>query len=347
MPKQLSDFEKGQTIAYHDEGCSTKCISTKMGRDKHTIRRLICLHKNGDSLDRKEGSGRKRKTSAQMDRAILREVKKNRFISARTIQNEFNLNYGPERICLNTIRSRIKEDGNFSSFWAARKPFISDVNIAKRLEWCREHQDWTLDQWRKVLWSDESPFAVRFDGKVRVWRMANERYDPKCITGTVKHCKTVMVWGCFAAHGVGDLHRIEGIMNAKDYKQILIHHMRPSLNRLFPDGDGIFQQDNDPKHTAHIIRNYIRRSNMNCFDPTSVMQVVWPAQSPDLNPIENLWSILDSRLKDRTPSNERELFQILRDEWNTLPIDQLTKLVDSMPNRCAKVIENRGYPIKY
>jgi IS30 family transposase len=74
MSKQLSDIEKGQIIAYCDEGCSIKSISAKMGRDWHTIRRIICLHKNGDSLDRKKGTGLKRKTSAQMDRAILREV---------------------------------------------------------------------------------------------------------------------------------------------------------------------------------------------------------------------------------------------------------------------------------
>ncbi len=66
-----------------------------------------------------------------------------------------------------------------------------------------------------------------------------------------------------------------------------------------------------------------------------------------LKPHREPGSILDKRLKDRTPSNERELFQILQDEWNVLQIDQLTKLVDSMPNRCAKVIENGGYPIKY
>ncbi len=74
MPKQLSDIEKGQIIAYCDEGCKIESISAGVGKDRHTIRRIICLHKNGDSLDRKKGTGLKRKTSAQMDRAVLREV---------------------------------------------------------------------------------------------------------------------------------------------------------------------------------------------------------------------------------------------------------------------------------
>ena len=86
-----------------------------------------------------------------------------------------------------------------------------------------------------------------------------------------------MVWGCFAAHGVGDLHRIRGIMVKEDYHQILIHHMRPSAARLFPSGPYTFQQDNDPKHTAHIIRNYFNNQGIDVLD--------WPSQSADMSQI--------------------------------------------------------------
>ena len=73
----------------------------------------------------------------------------------------------------------------------------------------------------------------------------------------------------------------------------------------------------------------------------------WPAQSPDLNPIENLWSYLDWKLKNRKPSNEAELFKCLQEAWEAIPTDYLMRLVDSMPRRCEAVIEAKGHSTKY
>jgi transposase len=73
----------------------------------------------------------------------------------------------------------------------------------------------------------------------------------------------------------------------------------------------------------------------------------WPSQSPDLNPIENLWSILDLKTKERKPQNEQELFETLETAWYELDRDLLTRLVDTMPERVRKVIESKGFPIEY
>ena len=73
----------------------------------------------------------------------------------------------------------------------------------------------------------------------------------------------------------------------------------------------------------------------------------WPSQSPDLNPIENLWSILDSNLKDRRPQSKAELFQVLQEGWNRLDVDLLRRLVESMPRRIQAVIDANGYMTKY
>ncbi len=102
------------------------------------------------------------------------------------------------------------------------------------------------------------------------------------------------------AHGVGALHRIVGIMKKEMYQNILETEFQRSAQMLFPDGNYLFQQDNDPKHTAGVMQNYIRQSGIR------------PAQSPDLNPIENLWAILDLKLQSRKPNTEAELFEQLQ-----------------------------------
>ena len=73
----------------------------------------------------------------------------------------------------------------------------------------------------------------------------------------------------------------------------------------------------------------------------------WPAQSPDLNPIENLWYIVDHRLKDRAHSTKAEHLKELQQGWKLLESNLLTRLVDSMPRRCQAAIDTNGYATKY
>lgn len=332
---QLSEAEKISIIYMHGQGHSNVQIGAAMGRSDKAVGRVLKKWFEEDSVERTKGSGRKRKTSAADDRAIVREVRKDRFISCADIvlQEPFT------HLSISTISRRIRECGEFSSFWAAHKPFISEANRRKRVGWCSARVNWTVDQWRKVLWTDESPFVLRFNRKKRVWRHANERYKVNCMTGSVKHDKKIMVWGCFAAHGVGSLIMVDGIMEQVQFRDILSTYMLPSAENLFGMGEWIYQQDNDPKHTAIMTQNW--------FIEKACPIMEWPSQSPDLNPIENLWTILDNKCQNRNPQNEAELLEMLQTAWYDLAPEILDKLVCSMPRRCAAVIENDGYPCKY
>ncbi len=114
--------------------------------------------------------------------------------------------------------------------------------------------------------------------------------------------------------------------------------MLPTAENI-ADDDYIFQHDNAPIHTAGLVQRYLSRCGV------TVMK--WPPQSPDLNPIENLWFILDHILKERSPSNDDELFDVLSEGWKTIQSELLQKFIASMPQRMALVIQSNGMPIRY
>ena len=159
-----------------------------------------------------------------------------------------------------------------------------------------------------MLFSDESKIILRWNRHRLVWRRQNERFLPECINGVVSHDKGVMVWGCLCANGVGNLYQINGIMNRFIYKNILSSQMIPSAQKLFGNNPWIFQHDNSKIHTANIVKRLLENSN--------IQTLIWPAQSPDLSPIENACAEIKRRTKDRNPSNEEELFQLMLNEWN-------------------------------
>ena len=149
-----------------------------------------------------------------------------------------------------------------------------------------------------------------------------------------------MVWGCFHASGVGVLKKIDGIMDGEAYYKILRYQVAPLMKKLDDSALGgpgwVFQHDNDPKHTAKKNVAFLANNNFRVLP--------WPAQSPDLNPLENLWNGLKEALKKRAdrPSSLDQLFDHVKEEWAKLPKELLSNLVVSMPRRIAAVIKNKG-----
>ncbi|CAJ0934134.1 unnamed protein product [Ranitomeya imitator] len=150
--------------------------------------------------------------------------------------------------------------------------------------------------------------------------------DSTCLVPTVKHGGGgVMVWGCFAGDTVGDLFKIEGMLNQHGYHSILQRHATPS---------GL-QQDNDPKHTSRLCKGYLTKKESDGV----LCQMTWPPQSPDLNSFEMVWGELDCRVKAKGPTSAKYLWELLQDCWKTISGDYLLKLIKRMPRVCKAVIK--------
>ena len=151
-----------------------------------------------------------------------------------------------------------------------------------------------------------------------------------------------MVWGCMSWYGIGRMVEVEGRMDAKQYVDILEKGLLPSIEESgISEDDLIFQQDNDPKHTSKTAAKW--------FDDHGIQLLDWPAQSPDLNPIEHLWSHLKHKLNqyDGPPNGVFEIWDRAAEEWGEIELEVCQKLMESMPRRLEAVIKARGGHTKY
>ncbi len=222
----------------------------------------------------------------------------------------------------------------------ATKPLLNQRQRQKHLTWAVEKKNWTVAQWSKVLFSDESKFCISFGNQgPRVWRKSGEAQNPCCLKSSVKFPQSVMIWAAMSSAGVGPLCFLKSSVNAAIYQEILEHFMLPSADKLYGDADFLFQQDLAPAHTAKGTKSW--------FNDHGVTVLDWPANSPDLNPIENLWGIVKRKMRDTRPNNADELKATVKETWASIPPQQCHKLITSMPRWIEAVIKAKGAPTKY
>ncbi|KAI2662376.1 Pyruvate carboxylase, mitochondrial [Labeo rohita] len=222
---------KPQTFFAKEAGCLQSAVS------KHVNRKLSGRKK----------CGRKRCTTHQENRSLERLVKQNRFKNLGELHKEWT--EAGVKASRATTHRRVKKFG-YSCRIPLVQPLLNHRRRQRRLTWAKEKKKWTVAQWSKVLFSDESKFCISFGNQgPRVWK-------------------------------------------------------------LFKDDDFIFEQDLAPAYTA--------KSTKSWSNDHDVGVLYWPANSPDLNPIENLWGIVKRKMRNKKPKNADELKATVKETWASM-----------------------------
>jgi len=245
---------------------------------------------------------------------------------------------------VNTVRNALHQKG-LGAFVKPEKPNLSPKNVKDRLTWAIAHKDWTQDDWRRVVWTDETKIN-RFgsDGSKYAWKRDDEPIQPRHIQKTVKHGGgSIKLWSCITYEGIGYIVKIDNTLDKTLYQNILEEDLMRTIEEYGIEKQKmIFQHDNDPKHTAGSVKEWLSNQEF------EVMK--WPAQSPDLNPIENMWATLKKRLYrdyERPPKGIIEHWERIAETWYKITKEECQKVIDTMPDRCRQVITKKGYWIDY
>ena len=138
----------------------------------------------------------------------------------------------------------------------------------------------------------------------------------------MQHSPSKMFWGCFSWNGLGPIVPIVGSVTGQSHAKVINKYVVPTLYKYFPNGNGIFQEDNAPPHRSKVA--------MAAREDAEIVVLDWPAQSPDLNPIENIWAEMKMMVRRRTPPL-KVLEKYVKDAWKDIPPEYYKKLIDSIP----------------
>ncbi|GFY20072.1 transposable element Tcb2 transposase [Trichonephila clavipes] len=272
---------------------------------------------------------RSEKTTRREDRRIVWQALVDPTVTRSTIRADEGVAIVPQTI------SRHLAEANLKSKHPFRALPLTPEHRQLRLQWCQARSMWNDPDWQKVVFSDESRFVSGTDdNRVRVWRRPGERYNsPHTLLRHTARTAGVMVWGVIAYDNRSTLIVMRGTLMGQRYvDDILRPHVGPFLYGL---PVAIFQQDNARPHTARVAQGFLRH----------LQTLPWPARSPDLSPVENVWVPLKWQMPSCHSVHDLEL--AVQDLWAHLSQDNIRSLINSMPDRVAACIAAGGGPTRY
>ncbi|GFV03454.1 transposable element Tcb2 transposase [Trichonephila clavipes] len=311
----IDDFMRGRIIGKIEEGRKITDVAREFDIAHSVVSRLLKSFKTTGMCSRRQGGGRVRSTTPAEDIYISSYQQKgtgapqlSRWKISFLLPQESR---SPEK----SVDRRWRGGGLY-----ARRPVVcvplTRQHHTARLQWCREHHNWTEQDWACVLFSDESRFSLSSDCRHQlIWRESGTAYRPENIQEKDRYptC-SIMVWAAIMINGRTRLHVVaNGTMTGQRYiDEVLLPHVR-----LFRGAVGdkfVFMDDNATRHRTLAVQD-----------------------------------CLDSEVAGRNypPTNKNTLIRALTEEWDKLPQQLLDNVVQSMIRRVECCITLHGGHIPY
>ena len=306
-----------------------------LGTLYYAIKKHNIEFKNGRRVPLPDNRGRPKKMTSRAGKAIAtallsgstcRQVAAQRSVSAMTVHR-----YGKK---LDIVHRK-----------TIAKPFLSTRNLTDRLAYAKEWSPRRPDKLHNIIWSDESTFALsRTSAQAKYVRKG----APPEVTHVFKKSKYLWVWGGVSWNGTTKLIfldiKIDQGFKSKSYLDQVLRRrsqwLRPGLENMF------LMEDGAPVHTAKICTDFKKAEGIKTFPPKGQK---WPGNSPDLNPVENLWGVMKLHLSNlsKYPSKEDDLKKVLGNVWGTFDLAYCRNLLKNYQNRLKKVVSSNGDTILY
>lgn len=299
-----------------------------------TITRTWELYNKTGDIKRREGQGRPQKFSEDQKTNIIDHIMKDPFSGPKNVQKIKDLN--PNEASFRTIRSIFRKNDIIAKRIVPSKSLTIN-HMQERIKFANEHKNWTIEDWKKIAFSDESDLFPKNTSHQYVFLHKGEPLPPL----DTKNYETYKV-KCFGIifNSMLYLYKYECNMTSQNYitllKKCLFDDVPQLLHQATKNQPNIFMQDNAPSHSAKETKDFLKHNG--------IITLNWPSRSPDLNPIENIWSLFKDHLwnvKDKI-KNKEDCWREIDIYCQSINSKTINDLFSSMVDRMQKTISKKG-----